>query len=138
MKAYLASNYSRRLELLIYGQALSAHGIEVTSTWTDGHHEVRPNIDTTGTGDEQATWAREDLDDLRRSDSLILFTGAPGPRMRGGCHTEFGVALGLGHRLFVVGPRANVFHHLPEVSHFDTWLDCLEYLLECQRAGVSP
>jgi hypothetical protein len=135
VRAYLASNYSRREELLGYAAILRGLGHEVTSTWIDGHHETRPNIDETGTGDEQAMWADEDISDLIAADTLILFTGQPGPRMRGGCHTEFGFALAAGFygsdcRLIVVGPKVNVFHHLSYVEHYEDFAALLGKLRE--------
>lgn len=37
---------------------------------------------------------------------------------RGGRHVEFGLALGLGKRVIVIGHQENLFHHLPQVEFF--------------------
>ena len=36
------------------------------------------------------------------------------------------VALATGAALYLVGPRENIFHSLPQVRQFDTWEQCLE------------
>lgn len=48
---------------------------------------------------------------------------AAGRASRGGRHVEFGMALALGKRVIVVGPRENVFHLLPEVEVHVNWND---------------
>lgn len=42
-------------------------------------------------------------------------------RSRGARHVEFGLALGTGKRLLVVGYRENIFHVLPAVEYYETW-----------------
>lgn len=34
----------------------------------------------------------------------------PDRRSRGGCHTELGIAIASGKRLFIRGPRENLYH----------------------------
>lgn len=147
MEAYLASAYSRREEMLGYARDLEARGHYVTSTWIDGHHETRPNIDAEAGPDEMRVWAVEDTVDLVRADTLIAFTEEPGRkgRNRGGRHVEFGVALGWNvavrklkrpaalplssgaivwpdlKRIVVIGPVENVFYSLQSVERFETW-----------------
>ena len=57
---------------------------------------------------------------------LILLGETPRNNSRGGHLVEFGVALALGLRVMVVGPRATVFHCLPAVEVFDTWQSLLK------------
>lgn len=45
---------------------------------------------------------------------------------RGGRHVEFGVAVASCKRLVVIGPRENIFHHLPRVEVFPTLGEWLE------------
>lgn len=69
-------------------------------------------------------WAVEDIEDIDAADALIAFTEAPGDtpgRSRGGRHVEFGYAIGKGKPVCIVGIRENVFCHLPQVMHFDTF-----------------
>jgi len=107
---------------------LVALGHTVTSSWITGKHELQSQhgarADEVADASEQARWAREDIDDLEASEAIIAFTqayGAVGGRNRGGRHVEMGIAIELGLRIFVVGPRENVFYHLPEVQQYDAW-----------------
>ncbi len=67
-----------------------------------------------------AHYAHVDLDDLRAADTVISFTSEGGGG-KGGRHIEFGLALGLGKRLVIVGPRENVFHTLPDIEWYPSW-----------------
>jgi hypothetical protein len=126
-RIYLAARYSRRQELLDYALELQERGYEITSTWIDGHHETRPGIDDDATDVERATWAAEDVSDVRRADWLVSFTEQE--RGRGGRHVEFGMALAWGQRLVLIGAnREHVFHCLPDVLQFDTWVAFLAWL----------
>jgi hypothetical protein len=49
----------------------------------------------------------------------MSFTSAGGGK--GGRHVEYGLALGLGKRLIICGPRENIFHTLPQVEHYPDW-----------------
>lgn len=137
MIVYLAARFPRREELRQHRDDLLAHGIKVASHWIDLPHD----------GGVQADAARVDVGDLLSADVLISFTesdpAAPGAG-RGGRHAEFGIAAGVGlmardyrtnyrrrrFRLFVVGPREHVFHHLETVEQFDTWAEALAALTE--------
>ena len=70
--------------------------------------------------------ALTDSIDLVEAEVLLLFTGDDEsvPRaaaVRGGRHVEFGMAVGWGLKVVLVGPRENVFHWMPEVSHVEEW-----------------
>ena len=121
MRIYLAGSYGRRAEIDARAVGLRSRGHRVTSTWHDGHHEARPGIDHSGTADERAGWAAEDLADIARADVLV-YCADLGSSSRGGAHVEAGYALGLGKRLIVLGDTGgNVFYHLPEVFRFEDW-----------------
>ena len=128
MKIYLAGRYSRRRELQQYGEQLEAAGHTIVSSWIDGHHETRPNVDATGSPAEQQAWALEDCWDVLCCEALILFANEMGAASRGGRFVEFGIALARSKRLMIVGRRENVFCHLPLVEQFDTFADCLAAL----------
>ncbi len=134
MRVYLAARYSRRIELCDYRDDLLLLGHTVVCRWLDGHHELfgdatahdlqehRDNLDNP----TRANFAHEDLMDLLGAEAIIAFTEKPRETTtRGGRHIEFGVALGTSKKLFVVGPKENIFYSLPEVNHFDTWFGCL-------------
>jgi len=124
MKIYLAAQYSRLLELREYRGDLEALGHVVTSRWID--HDPRATY--AGLLDWECEMiARKDWKDVRDAQCVVLFT-EDASRSRGGKHVEFGIGLALRKTLLVVGPRENVFHHLPEVRHFSCWEDALNYL----------
>lgn len=130
MRIYLAARYTRRLELCGYARDLEAIGHVVTSRWLNGDHESPTNR---GLGPvdpkDSMVWALEDIEDVRSAHCLIAFTeearAEPG---RGGRHVEYGIALGLGLQIGVVGHYENVFHCLPVVRFFPTWIECLTEL----------
>ena len=126
MRIYLAGRYSRRRELQQYGKRLEAAGHRIVSSWVDGHHESRPNVDATATDEERGMWADEDLTDIEIADLLILFTEKESiGYSRGGRFGEMGYALGRRKDVIVVGPRENVFCCLWEVTQFTTFAECL-------------
>lgn len=123
---YLAARYGRREEMARYADELEALGHDVTSRWVRGSHES-PDV----TSWECEQWAKEDTKDITRADILVAFTEGPNYVLgvgRGGRHVEYGAALALGKRIVVVGPRENVFHHLPQVRRFPDWPAALAYL----------
>ena len=123
MKVYLAARYSRRLELLEYAQQLDAAGIEVTSRWLKGGHQITEQqlLDDKALG---IRFASEDWDDMEKADFMIAFTEEPrSAPNRGGRHVEFGIAFALGVMVYIVGPRENVFHALAD-AEFSSWHDC--------------
>lgn len=137
---YLAARYSRRLELCGYRAELAEHGIDVPARWLNGSHQLDnagnaigdhgealvEQHDAHGSAEAPAPlrekFARDDIEDVLAADILIAFTEAPRTsNSRGGRHVELGIALGARIPIVVVGPRENVFCHLPEVQHFEDW-----------------
>lgn len=131
-RIYLAGRYRRREELACYGDELQADGHEVTSRWVyardhspDGHASP-PEI--------RLRYAQEDYADLREADTVIAFTEEENtPYSHGGRHVELGMAIALKKSVFVVGPRENVFCHLPTVRHHDAWNKGLRKELRNER-----
>ncbi len=117
MRIYLASRFTRMMEMREYREQLHDDGHVVTSRWLDEqpgegdkyHPEAWPGI------------ALVDVEDVRRADALVAFTELPRTWTRGGRHVEFGMGLGLGKYLFVIGPIENVFHALPGVGVYPDW-----------------
>jgi len=111
MRIHLAARYDRRFEMLGVAARLFGAGHDVTSRWIEGDR-----------GEPQRAAALQDLGDLWRAECLVSFTEPPeagGPRTaaaRGGRHVELGVGLARGIRLYIVGPRENLFHHLPGIE----------------------
>lgn len=133
VKVYLASRYSRRLELVDHAQELTELGYTVTSRWLAGTHDAEHP-----TPEQRADWAAEDWADLMASDWVISFTEQPKALLanpgRGGRHVEFGAAMATHKRLIVVGLAETVFHCLPSVERFDSWLEFLECVAWRERA----
>jgi nucleoside 2-deoxyribosyltransferase len=119
---YLASRFSRRHECHALAKLLQMRGHTITSRWVKpGDDHVIP----TGTSDQAADserrrFAMEDVDDVLACDWMISLMEEPRSNSRGGRHIEFGIALGLGKRLSIIGPRETVFHHLDHIEQFDT------------------
>lgn len=124
---YLASRYSRRVEMLGYADALDREGYRVTSRWILGNHQAENDQLQAGAAAEQ--FAREDLADLEAAQIVLAFTEEPrATSSRGGRHVEFGYALGQGKLIIIVGPRENVFCCLAEVQRVDSFEDALPLL----------
>ena len=123
MKIYLATRYRRIDEMNRRAEDLRKLGHLVTSRWLDGHHEAPMPLD-------DPSWpeiAQEDVDDVRAADVVVSFTQSQRGG-GGGRHVEFGLGLGLGKRLVLVGPREHLFHTLPSVEVYRTWSEALESL----------
>lgn len=114
MKAYIASSYRRMGEMHKHAQKITDAGHTVTSRWVYGGTE--------GVSQEQG--AIMDFEDVVKSDMLIVFTEdpleCPHDKHSGGYHVETGMALGFNKPVVIIGPRVNIFHHLPHVRVFDT------------------
>lgn len=140
MKIYLASRYSRYPEMQAVRDELAAMGYAVTSRWIEGDHQIPDSgLSAEAKAEERTRFAEEDLADLIAADMVISFTEEPRKtQSRGGRHVEFGVALGLGKPVLVVGYRENVFHCLPQVQFFATWAKCSEHLFLIRPEEVAP
>lgn len=114
MKFYLGARFVRQTELREYAKYLAACGHTVTSRWLSEPHDLEP-----GQSGEQ--YGLDDVEDIATADTVVIFSGGTGPRSRGGYHTEFGICIGMGKPIVLVGERENVFHWLPQVAHFFTW-----------------
>jgi hypothetical protein len=116
LKIYLAARYSRNEEMRKYAERLNQLGHTVTSRWINGSHEIS---DAKEAHDSNARFAFEDMNDLIDSEYCVSFTDQPRSSYgRGGRHVELGIALGIGKRCAIIGPRENVFHYLPTIEWF--------------------
>ena len=131
MYLYLAARYSRRLELCGYRTILENLGHHVTSCWLHGAHEVADATLTTIPREQVARFAQEDYTDICVAQALIAFTEKPYTiPTRGGRFVELGMALALRKKVYVVGPRENVFCALPQITLCATFDECLATLKE--------
>lgn len=122
-RIYIAGRYSRREEFAEHAVKLRRCGHTVTSRWLDGNHEITDGRSVRGADEDRARFANEDWCDLTLADVCISFTEPPDAKAsRGGRHVEFGIALALNKKCIVIGDRENVFHYMPEVDFYPTWL----------------
>lgn len=106
MKIYLAARFSRREELIDYADSLKEDGHEITSSWVYGGEDGLSREDI----------AKLDVCDVLRADMVVLFTEPYGTAVAGGGrHTEFGIGLGTGKKLAIVGEREQIFCWYPGV-----------------------
>lgn len=132
MKVYLAAPYSAKDLVVQHAADLRALGVVVTSSWleepwapTTQMHEL--------THEEHQQYALNDVRDVANADVLIFHVDQTKSIIRAGRHVEFGIAVGLGLSrempILVVGDvYENIFHHLPQVTHYAEWSEVLAAL----------
>ncbi len=122
MKIYIAARFSKRPECNQLARYLKGFGHEITSRWVlpDSDHVVPTGMSRKAADSERRRFAIEDVEDVIGCDWMISLMEEPRSNSRGGRHVEFGIALGLGKKLTIIGPRETVFHHLDCVEHFET------------------
>lgn len=112
-RVYLAGRFSRRDEFNDYARQLRLRNFTVDARWLVEKHEwYGEDSDAAIAAAEQ--FARDDVEDVLRSDFVLVFTERPNPggRNRGGRHVEYGIAVGQGKDIVVIGDPENVFHTL--------------------------
>jgi len=141
---YLGGRYELRDALRRYAEELFPQGVGCTASWLWGTSglplpvgapsvmELGPEFDYLKRG-----WGRQDAYDVARANSVVIFTEGLSGTRRGGAHVEFGIALGLGKHLVLVGDRLNVFHHHPEVEQVATWEEGRRAILAALRENGS-
>ena len=153
---YLAGRYSRRLELCSYRAEIIGLGFRVQSTWLNGDHQISDTGEPINERGEalvegkirpvsslsaeklvaeaaalRQRFAHEDFLDVSMCQLLIAFTEKPrGQPGRGGRHVELGIALGQMKKVWIVGPRENIFCWLDDVRQFDCFHEALNLLKE--------
>jgi hypothetical protein len=114
---YLASRYSRRIELRRYRKQLIAAGHDVISKWLFGD------------AGETAANAMRDCRDIEKCSSIILWCEKPRTATRGGRHFELGYAAALRKELIAIGDEAeHIFLNLPSLKMYPTFADFIATL----------
>jgi nucleoside 2-deoxyribosyltransferase len=110
-KTYLAGRFPRRAELEGYVPEFKRVGFDVIARWVFGGEEGLTREDI----------ALLDLEDVQKSDAIVLFT-EPYQSLQsgGGRFVEFGYAIALDKELHVIGELENVFTHHPKVRQYAT------------------
>lgn len=126
MKIYLCASYARKATMALWAAELREIGHEIASTWHYRPERMSDNgIGIMCSKAEACEMALRDSLELLDADCLITLTEPMDTLYaRGGRHAEFGMAVAAGKRLIVVGHRENVFHFLPQVEFFDSWIVC--------------
>lgn len=116
MDIYIAGQYSRRDEFRIIRDRLRAAGHNVTSRWLDEDKPLHTKMGD-DTDEFYTETSRVDLEDIYNSKAMLFFSEYE-MTPRGGRHVEFGYALAMEIPIHVIGPRENVFHYDPLVTHY--------------------
>jgi hypothetical protein len=114
MRLYLAARFdhAETMRAIKYFLKLYIPEIEITSRWIHAHHSV---------GEQLA--CLEDIEDIQKADALLFFSEPPLQYTKGGRHVEFGIALILSKKMWVIGSKENVFHYHPFVKHFNSFVE---------------
>jgi len=118
--------------MLEYAAMLRDAGIEVTSRWIKGGHQISDDQLNDGLDKRLlgARYATEDFTDLDRATIAIFFSEEPrSTPSRGGRHVELGAALMLGKRCVLVGPIENAFMCLEQIEQYGSWHDAFLALI---------
>lgn len=122
MKIYVAGPWVHKSDLKVIADQLRYEGFEVTSRWHDttlnsNIYEAAPRV----MQDE----AQKDYDDLTKADTIVYMNLTKSE----GKATELGIGLARGYTIYAVGGRqGNVFLHMPQIIHFNTFNEVMETL----------
>lgn len=120
---YLASRFSHRFDLRYRRKQLESMGYDVKASWINV--EKRDSDEMDDIPDYANKWGEIDRKEVKECDIFILdTTGEDKAKFasRGGMHTEFGIAMGIGGKdLVIIGKKMNVFHFLSGVDQYDSW-----------------
>jgi nucleoside 2-deoxyribosyltransferase len=130
MKVYIAARYSQKEEMKQVAALLRDKKIEVMSSWLLEPHPPCTTMDQVSEDDLRG-YAQRDLEDIEAADVMLLFTVDPLiPTVRGGRHVETGYCTCLKKPIYIVGPRENIFHYLPQVKQYSDIASMLKDLLK--------
>lgn len=127
---YIASRYSLKEQMLKHAATLVAYGMEVTSRWLK--EDFSPSVHMSEIPDKtNEQIAKDDLEDIIAADVMLFFCEDQDKQPpRGGRHVEFGYALAQGLRIICIGKEENIFHHLPQITHYDNFEQYVEKELD--------
>ena len=114
---YLASNWDSKPRMRALRDQLLLLGHTVLSSWLDDP--------TTAYVVDSPNDARKDLDEIRQCELLLCDTAETSTT--GGRDVEIGYATGIGKRVWIIGPRRNIFHSIA-LRHYTNWVDALRAL----------
>jgi nucleoside 2-deoxyribosyltransferase len=128
LKVYLAAPYQKKEDIRNYAKELRSLGIEVTSRWID--EPDKPNVQLKDVDAAMLRlYAGHDVADVQAADVFVLFTDPTKTIIRQGRTVESGLAIAFGMPIVAVGLEfENIFHYLPQFTHFETWYDVRDKL----------
>ena len=142
MKVYIAAPYVMKELIQARAAELRAGGVVVTSTWIDEPHKPTTQMNEL-TPAEHQKYAVQDVKDILAADIIVFHTDPTKTIVRGGRHVEFGMFVGMravlkkGLPIFVVGEDyENIFHYLPQVTHFSSWENVRNLLIAMTDAEL--
>jgi len=132
MKIYIAARFSKRHDAHNLGVALRVLGHTIVSRWSlpDSDHVKPVGLSEQAADKERERFATEDLEDIEACDWCVSLMETPRNDSRGGRHVEFGYAMALKKKLIIIGPKETVFHNLPQVKHYKTVPEFLEWAVD--------
>lgn len=127
---YIAARFVRQEEMRQYRDELVRMGFFVTSRWLDGH-KIPEGISEAEMNRMRIRLAQEDLEDVARADTVLLFTEAIQHEVkggRGGRHFEAGYGFAMGKKLTIIGPTENIFYYAANIKRYFDWHDFIEHI----------
>lgn len=117
MKIYVAGHNQK--EAISVADILQEAGHVITSSWL---HE---DFEKTGeyTHEQKESIACRDIREIYHSDAIVMLSSPR--RVAGGKFVEFGVAIGYGKKLFLIGARENMLMYFGPINQFSTVEDLL-------------
>ena len=113
---YIAARYGRIRDARDAATTIASHGVTVTASWLQG-----PNNEPCLPSKVTTAAAQTDLRDIQAASHFLFLSEDPdSPFSRGGRHVELGYALALDKPCIGIGPKENLFHHLPQVTFAST------------------
>jgi hypothetical protein len=143
---YVAASLKNQVEALRFAIQLQDAGFCVTSRWLRNDFSKKPIVPD-GPGPEQESawrmwatyeeaWGRRDVEDLEKSDTLIIL--ASQPSSSGGFHFELGHFVGAGKKnIITVGDRPNVFFWHESVRFIKTMDGLIEWLQDSSHGTTT-
>lgn len=112
MGIYIAASFPRREEAVALKHRLESHDFHITSGWLNGTYPLYGN----GNNQDMEKFSQMDLQDVTDAHCIVQMTDGDKQTTKGGRHTELGFALAQNKKVFLLGPREQVFHYHPYVS----------------------
>lgn len=124
LSVYVAGGFTDKEDVRQWMKTLEDNGYRISSDWTK-HKIIGSYVDNP---EISAQYATEDMVGVKNCDVLILKSKEAGA----GANAEFGAAIALGKRVFVVGEgnTSKMFYFHPDVERFENLDEVIQKLKE--------